>query len=93
MVYRRFKAYSILLIIDAINQLNSYSSGKIKDTECHDCRYKASNFQDLKSHYLQLHRKSWTYESKEVLETKPKSLLDGEVFKGCKYICINDTFI
>ena len=78
-VYRRH--LTILSIIDAINQLNSYSSGKIKDTECHDCRYKASNFQDLKSHYLQLHRKSWTYESKEVLETKPKTLLEGEMFK------------
>ena len=75
------KAYTTFSIIDTSNQLNSYSSGKIKDTECHDCRYKASTFQDLKSHYLQLHRKSWTYESKEVLETKPKSLLEGEVNK------------
>lgn len=78
MVYRR---QTIRSMIHTSNQLNSYSSGKIKDTECHDCRYKASNFQDLKSHYLQLHRKSWTYESKEVLETKPKSLLEGDIFK------------
>ena len=68
-------------MINTSNQLNSFSSGKIKDTECHDCRYKASNFQDLKSHYLQLHRKSWTYESKEVLETKPKTLLEGKASK------------
>ena len=52
-------------------------SGQIKDIECHDCRYKASNFQELKSHYLQQHHKSWTHDTEEILTTKPKSLLEG----------------
>ena len=49
----------------------------MKDEECHDCRYKASNFQELKSHYSQQHHQSWTHDTEEILTTKPKSHLEG----------------
>ena len=57
-------------------------SGQIKDIECHDCRYKASNFQELKSHYLQQHHKSWTHDTEEILTSKPKSLLEGMLIRN-----------